>query len=213
MQINFPKRDYAGYVFDLDGTLIDSMPAHHRAWCEALEAAGIRDGFPEDLFYSMGGIATAKIVDLLNHRHGTSLHAEEVAHAKEQIYLRMLPGIARIEPVVAFARARVAAGRPVSIASGGARPIVEAALSATGIRDLFSIIITPENVTHGKPSPEMFLLAASRMGVPARECLVLEDAEPGRQAALAAGMDYVLVPGARERAAAKAAEAKKRGAT
>ena len=199
MQIAFPAHDYAGYIFDLDGTLIDSMPAHYHAWLEALRAAGYAGEFSEDFFYSLGGVPTAKIVEIVNRQHGTALDPAVVAHAKEELYLGLLPGIARLEPVVDFARTRSAGGRPVSIASGGARRIVDAALRAAGLRELFPIIVTPEDVTHGKPSPEMFLCAARRMGVEPSDCLVLEDAEPGRQAAEAAGMDYVIVPGARER--------------
>jgi HAD superfamily hydrolase (TIGR01509 family) len=204
MQINFPARDYAGYIFDLDGTLIDSMPMHYEGWREALRTSGFRHEFDEDFFYSLGGVPTAKIIEILNGRHGTSLDSAAVAHHKEQIYLKKLPRISRIEPVVEFARARVAAGRPAAVASGGGRPIVEAALRAAGIRDLFSVIATPEDVAHGKPAPDLFLLAGKKMGVAPWECLVLEDAEPGRQAAIAAGMDYVMIPGARERAAAAA---------
>jgi len=202
MKITFPARDYAGYIFDLDGTLIDSMPLHYEGWREALRASGFTHEFDEDFFYSLGGVPTAKIIEILNHRHGTTMDPHAIAHFKEEIYLKKLPRIPRIEPVVAFARARVAAGKPAAIASGGGRPIVEAALRAAGIRELFTAIATPEDVAHGKPAPDLFLLAAQRLGVPARECLVLEDAEPGRQAAIAAGMDYVMIPGARERAAA-----------
>jgi HAD superfamily hydrolase (TIGR01509 family) len=200
MQIAFPARDYAGYIFDLDGTLIDSMPVHYTAWRTALRTAGFAHGFEEDFFYSLGGVPTAKIVEILNQRHGTNLDPAAVAHAKEEIYLKELPRILPIAPVVAFARARVAAGKRTAVASGGGRSVVEAALRAAGLRDLFPVITTPEDVEHGKPAPDLFLLAAKKMGVPPRECLVLEDAEPGRQAAVAAGMDYVLVPGARERA-------------
>jgi HAD superfamily hydrolase (TIGR01509 family) len=203
MQIAFPTRDYAGYVFDLDGTLIDSMPAHFEAWTAGLRACGFRGEFSEDYFYSLGGVPTKKIVEMLNARDGTALDPSEVAHRKEEIYLRLLPATPLIEPVVAFARGLVARGKPVAIASGGGHHVVHAALRTHGLVELFPVVITPEDVAHGKPSPEMFLLAAKKMGAPARECLVLEDAELGRQAAVAAGMDYVLVPGARERAAAK----------
>jgi HAD superfamily hydrolase (TIGR01509 family) len=204
LQLTFPTREYAGYIFDLDGTLIDSMPVHYEAWREALRASGFTREFDEDYFYSLGGVPTAKIVEILNGRHGTHMDPAAVAHVKEEIYLKNLPRIPRLEPVVAFARARVAAGRPAAVASGGGRHVVDAALRATGIRELFGVITTPEDVTHGKPAPDLFLLAAQKMGVPARECLVLEDAEPGRQAAIAAGMDYFMIPGARERAAAAA---------
>jgi HAD superfamily hydrolase (TIGR01509 family) len=88
---------------------------------------------------------------------------------------------------------------PVSIASGGPRVVVRGMLELTGLAPLFShnnyhVVITPEDVEHGKPAPDMFLLAARRMGVPPEKCLVFEDAEPGMRAAEAAGMKWVRVP-------------------
>jgi HAD superfamily hydrolase (TIGR01509 family) len=194
MDIAFPDRDYAGYIFDLDGTLIDSMPAHFEAWTAGLLQAGFTHGFSEELFYSLGGVPTAKIVSLLNERHGTSLDPLAVALAKEEIFFTLIDKVPLIEPVVAFARAKHAAGVPVSIASGGMKHVVQRALAGHGLEGLFSIVVTPEQVEHGKPAPDMFLLAAEKMGVPPQECLVFEDAEMGRRAAVAAGMDYVLVP-------------------
>lgn len=194
MKIRFPTRDYAGYVFDLDGTLIDSMPIHFAAWTTGLRNSGFRHEFSEEFFYSLGGVPTKRIVEILNERDGTHMDPEAVMHEKERIYLEMLPGVPRIDPVVAFAERAVAKGIPVAIASGGPRPVVDAALRGARIDALFPVIVTPEDVQHGKPSPEMFLLAAQRMGVAPHACLVLEDAELGRQAAVSAGMDYVMVP-------------------
>jgi HAD superfamily hydrolase (TIGR01509 family) len=82
----------------------------------------------------------------------------------------------------------------VAIASGGPRPIVERSLEITGLAPLFPVVVTADDVIHGKPSPDMFLLAASRMGVAPADCLVFEDAEPGIRAAEAAGMRWVRVP-------------------
>jgi len=194
MLIQFPTRDYAGYVFDLDGTLIDSMPVHFEAWTAGLRNSGFQYEFSEEFFYSLGGVPTKRIIEILNEKHGTHMDPEAVMHEKERIYLERLAGVPRIEPVVAFAERAVAKGIPVSIASGGPRPVVDAALRGAKLASLFPVIVTPEDVTHGKPSPEMFLLAAKKMGVPPGQCLVLEDAELGRQAAVAAGMDYVMVP-------------------
>ncbi|MGH8019465.1 MAG: HAD family hydrolase [Opitutaceae bacterium] len=194
MDIQFPSREYAGYIFDLDGTLIDSMPAHFRAWTEGLRQAGFVHEFGEDFFYSLGGVPTARIVEMLNERHGTEMDPLAVTHAKEEIYLTVLAEITVIEPVAAFARERKARGIPLAVASGGMRHVVRRSLEATGLLDLFPIIVTPEDVAHGKPAPDLFLLAAERMKAPPRECLVFEDAEMGRRAAVAAGMDYVLVP-------------------
>jgi beta-phosphoglucomutase family hydrolase len=194
MQIHFPTREYAGYIFDCDGTLIDSMPVHYRAWVAALENAGFSHGFAEDLFYSLGGAPTARIIEILNERHGTELEPHAIAHAKEDVYLELLEEVEPIEQVVAFAREVVKKGHPVSVASGGMRHVVDRALKLAGLDELFPIVITPEDVTHGKPAPDMFLLAAQRMGVAAGECVVFEDADFGRLAAEAAGMDCVMIP-------------------
>lgn len=194
MVIRFPTRDYAGYVFDLDGTLIDSMPIHFEAWTAGLRNSGFPYEFSEEFFYSLGGVPTKRIIEILNEKHGTRMDPEAAMHEKERIYLERLPGVPRIVPVVEFAERAVAKGLPVAIASGGPRHVVNTALRGAKLDHLFPVVVTPEDVTHGKPSPEMFLLAAKKMGVPARECLVLEDAELGRQAAVAAGMDYVLIP-------------------
>ncbi len=199
MVISFPARDYAGYIFDLDGTLIDSMPIHFAAWTAGLRNSGFRHEFSEEFFYSLGGVPTRRIIEILNERDGTHMDPDAVMHEKERIYLDLLPGVARIEPVVEFAQRAVKRGIPVSIASGGPRPVVDAALHGAKLDHLFAIRVTPEDVQHGKPSPEMFLLAAKKMGVPAHECLVLEDAELGRQAAVSAGMDYVMVPQPKDR--------------
>ena len=97
-----------------------------------------------------------------------------------------------IEPVVAFAR-RVARTHPVGIASGGPRDIVRRMLELTGLAPLFKLVVSADDVEHGKPAPDMFLLAAKLMGVAPGKCLVFEDAEPGMRAAEAAGMKWVRV--------------------
>jgi HAD superfamily hydrolase (TIGR01509 family) len=88
----------------------------------------------------------------------------------------------------------VAQTHPVAIASGGPRIIVNRSLELSGLRPLFKVVVTADDVVHGKPSPDMFLLAAEKMGVAAGKCLVFEDAEPGMRAAEAAGMKWVRVP-------------------
>jgi beta-phosphoglucomutase-like phosphatase (HAD superfamily) len=75
--IQIPAGEFAAYIFDCDGTLADTMPTHYRAWCRAL---GKHAGqFPEALFYELGGAPTARIVEILNERHGLNLPVEETA--------------------------------------------------------------------------------------------------------------------------------------
>ena len=124
--------------------------------------------------------------------YGITLDVDRVFHTKEEMFLEMQMEMKIIKPVVDFARSLY--GRaPMSVASGGPKPVVKKTLELMGIADLFPVVVTPEDVTHGKPSPEMFLLAAKLMGVSPQQCLVFEDATPGFDAAEAAGMQYVVV--------------------
>jgi HAD superfamily hydrolase (TIGR01509 family) len=194
MVLDIPPGDFAGYIFDLDGTLIDSMPLHYRAWDAALRKFGLREPLDENLFYSLGGVPTHRVAELLAGHYGLTLDPVKVTDAKEAIYRQGLPGVRLIEPVVAFAR-KVAADHPVAIATGGTPDVARPALTAAGLEKLFRIVITPHDVPpgRGKPAPDMFLLAAERMGVPPGRCLVFEDAEPGIAGARAAGMSVVRV--------------------
>jgi len=195
MQLEIPTGKFAGYIFDLDGTLIDSMPAHYRAWNAALHRFGLAEALDQDLFYSMGGIPSVRVAELFGQHYGLTLDTEEVMEVKERIYKEGLGEVTIIEPVADFAR-RMAARHPLAIVTGGTPDVALPGIQAVGLDHLFKIVITPLDVPvgRGKPAPDMFLLAAMRMGVPAAECLVFEDAEPGIQGAEAAGMKVVRVP-------------------
>jgi HAD superfamily hydrolase (TIGR01509 family) len=195
MQLDIPSGDFAAYIFDLDGTLIDTMPVHYRAWESALRQEGLSGQLDEDYFYELGGVPSVQVAELLALRHGLTIgSAVDVAERKEQLYLERLDVVRPIGPVVDFAR-RVARSRPVAIATGGTPDIAGPAIRAAGLDALFRVVITPHDVApgRGKPHPDMFLEAARRLGVAADRCLVFEDAEPGMRAALAAGMQVVRV--------------------
>jgi HAD superfamily hydrolase (TIGR01509 family) len=185
-----PEKLYKGYIFDCDGTLAHSMPVHYVAWRQTVEENGLQ--MSEELFYSLGGVPTTKIVEILNEKFGSNLDPELVAKRKEEVYVENMGDMRPLEEVAAFAR-KVAKFGKVSIASGGYLPVVLKTLEAIGFKDFFSIIVTTEQVPRGKPFPDMFLEAAKRMDVPPSECLVLEDSPAGIEAAKAAGMDYNLI--------------------
>ena len=194
MLLDIPAGEFAAYLFDLDGTLIDSMPVHLRAWAKAMEHAGLRVPFDADYFYSLGGVPTFESAVIYGDHYGLALDPRHVVEEKEQLYLQLLHEVRLIEPVASFAR-HIALTKPVAIVTGGGPEIAYPALDATGLRDLFSVVVTPEDVPagRGKPAPDMFLLAAERLGVPPNQCLVFEDALPGVEAAKAAGMQVVMV--------------------
>ncbi len=192
MQLDIPAGDFAGYIFDLDGTLIDTMPLHYRAWDAAMQAAGLPHALDEDYFYSLGGVPTRRVAEMFGERYGLKLDPDLVFHAKETLFAELQKDVKLIQPVVDYAR-RMHATHPMAIASGGPRVIVERSLEITGLRPMFRAVVTADDVKHGKPSPDMFLLAAEQLGVAPGQCLVFEDAEPGIQGALAAGMQVVRV--------------------
>jgi HAD superfamily hydrolase (TIGR01509 family) len=185
-------RDYAGYIFDCDGTLADSMVVHHHAWLAAFAQHGATFEFGWDLFTSRAGMSLPKTVEALNEQFGLRLDPHAVTASQRQAYERLLAGVRPIAPVVELAR-RVAQVAAVSVASGGERSVVLRTLELIGLAETFSVVVTAEDVLHGKPAPDMFLLAAERMGVPAAECVVLEDSVLGIEAARRAGMAAVLV--------------------
>lgn len=185
-------RDYSGYIFDCDGTLADSMVVHYQAWRAALAAFGADFDFGWELFLSRAGMSLPNTVRELNAQFGLSLDPEAVTARQRAEYERFLPTVQAIPEVVALAR-EVSARFPVSVASGGERIVVRRTLDLLGLGNVFSIVVTAEDVAHGKPAPDMFLLAAERMGVPARDCVVFEDSVLGLEAARRANMAAVLV--------------------
>jgi HAD superfamily hydrolase (TIGR01509 family) len=185
-----PEKRYEGYIFDCDGTLADSMPIHYLAWKKAVGEAGGQ--FPEDLFYSLGGVPSRQIVTLLNEKFGSQMDPEALSTLKEEYYVDLLTEVTPIEEVVRFAR-EVALFSKVAVASGGVLPVVLKTLKSIGLADFFSVVVTSEQVPRGKPYPDMFLEAARRLDVSPQACLVLEDSPAGFEAAKAAGMDYAVV--------------------
>jgi beta-phosphoglucomutase family hydrolase len=193
MKLDIPPGDFAGYIFDCDGTLVDTMPLHYRAWDRAMQQAGLTVPLSEELFYSLGGMPTRKVATVFAKHYGLTIDADYVFHHKEELFLEMQAEMKVIQPVVDFAR-KLHGRTPMSVASGGPRPVVRKTLELMHLIELFPVIVTPEDVAHGKPAPDMFLLAAQKMGVPPEQCLVFEDAGPGFEAAAAAGMQCVRVP-------------------
>lgn len=191
--IDFPKTGYEAVIFDCDGTLVDSMPAHFDAWCEALALYGAGGIFKEDVFFAMGGRPTRDIVVDLNEEYDLKLDPEAVALAKRDAYLKKLHLVQFIDEVADFAKS-LRGKMPLAVASGGSRYVVEKTLNLLGCSDWFDEVITADDVSNGKPAPDIFLKAAELLGVAPEKCLVIEDAPPGVIAALAAGMQVVTVP-------------------
>jgi HAD superfamily hydrolase (TIGR01509 family) len=191
MQLEIPDGPFRAYIFDCDGTVVDSMPLHYRAWKAAL--AEWSCDFPEDLFYSWGGKPVRNIIADLNQIYSLTMPIDSLAIRKEALYLAQLPSLKAIPEVVEHITAQH--GRiPLAVASGSRRDSVVGSLTTIGLLDKFDSIVTAGDYIHAKPAPDCFLLAAERLGVAPKDCLVFEDTQLGIQAATAAGMASVMVP-------------------
>ncbi len=196
MKLKLPVGSFRAYLFDCDGTIADSMPLHYIAWKAALAEWNCE--FDEKLFYSWGGKPVHEIISTLNERNGLDMPVEAVSKRKESLYCEMLPQLKPVPEVLEHIRAQH--GRiPFAVVSGSRRNSVVSSLTALDLLDKFDTIVGAEDYTHSKPAPDAFLLAASRLGVAPKDCLVFEDTDLGIQAATAAGMASVRVPMPQER--------------
>jgi HAD superfamily hydrolase (TIGR01509 family) len=190
MKLKLPAGPFKAYLFDCDGTIVDSMPLHYVAWKKTLAACGCE--FPENVFYSWGGMPAAEIVATLSAQQGLALDAEDVAHRKELLYYELLPELQAVPEVLEHIE--LSHGMiPFAVVSGGTRDSVTKSLTTLGILDKFETLVCAEDYTMSKPDPEPYLVAAERLGVAPADCLVFEDTEMGVQAATAAGMASVKI--------------------
>jgi beta-phosphoglucomutase family hydrolase len=181
---------YKGIVFDMDGTLIDSMGSHATAWQQTCEFFG----YPYDAPYinALGGVPTRDIVKLLNEKHGLEHDLDEVAEKKRQAWLDLDDNLSVIEDTFRVMK-RYEGVLKMGIGTGSERNNAIRMLTQTGLLGRVETVVTATDVTHGKPHGETFLTVAKNMGLRAQECVVFEDTEVGRQAAQAAGMDCIMV--------------------
>ncbi|MCB0173733.1 MAG: HAD-IA family hydrolase [Anaerolineae bacterium] len=167
------------------------MPMHYLAWQQTAQSMG--GEFPEPLFYELAGVPTVRIVEILNEKFGYGFNPQEFTEIKENLYMeKYLPTVNPIEPVVAVAR-KYQGRLPMAVATGAVQRVVQAALAATNLTDMFDTVVGADDVKHGKPAPDTFLEAARRLGVEPQYCLVYEDSDLGLEAAQRAGMTGIDV--------------------
>lgn len=174
-----------GLIFDIDGTLADTMPAHFRSWQQVAKRYGFE--YPESLFYQLSGMPTADIISYINEHQGLNLNPDEVVRAKNEAYLALNGAIRVIEPV--FKIVKENHGKlPMALGTGEYREIALINIRITGLDRYFDKIVTADDVTKSKPDPETFLKCAQLINVPPEFCQVFEDGGAGLEAARRAGM-------------------------
>ena len=172
------------YIFDFDGVLVNTMAAHFMAYRQALAEVGVP--IDERQFYSQAGMTGREQIRYFAQQAGVDVDADAVyARTRAIRRLQALPteGIACNLELVRILRA---AGARVAVATGSSRPSILPIMAEHGIEA--DAIVTAEDITRGKPFPDLFLAAAQALGVDPQHCVVIEDSDAGIAAAQAGGM-------------------------
>jgi len=191
--IEYPSEGFEGLIFDLDGTLIDSMEAHYEAMGQALEEEGGIGLFTKERYSELGGKPAADIVNLLNLENGLSMDAQKVCERQHEILEGKVKSFKAIPEVANYAE-RYRGRIPMAVASAGTSKMVKASLRSVNMLSWFDVVLGSDEVKNGKPSPDIYLEAARRLKVNPGACVVFEDSEAGVRAAQSAGMKVVIVP-------------------
>jgi beta-phosphoglucomutase-like phosphatase (HAD superfamily) len=181
------KPGVKGLIFDLDGTLVDSMPLHFDGWKKACERFGAHID-PEFLRFHTGspGWAIAAAIIESSGLNG-NVTVEQIIKVKLEEFYKVQHLIKPIEPVAEIVK-KYYGQLPMAVGTGGHREAVERTLEVTGMREYFDIVITANDVEQHKPHPETFLKCAELMKVDPAVIEVFEDGDLGIEAALRAGM-------------------------
>jgi HAD superfamily hydrolase (TIGR01509 family) len=186
-------RRFAAAVFDMDGLLIDSERPMFDAWIEA--ARQLDCAFDPELLRRVLGRPGAEGVALFRASLGDAFPYDAVrARVQELLVAPRAAGFSVMPGVRALLDRCRAQEVPCAVASSTRRLQLEERLTRCGLHPLFAAFAGGDEVAHGKPAPDIFLLAAERIGVDPHDCLVFEDSEHGARGALAAGMQVVIVP-------------------
>jgi HAD superfamily hydrolase (TIGR01509 family) len=196
-------------IFDMDGVLIDSGVHHRAAWRALLAELGEEPAHPEYWRLTIGR-PSEEALPLLLGRRVSEHESWRLARRKRDLYVSFARGgMVSVGGVQKFVTGLARLGIPRAVGTSASRFDVDQMLSGVGLRRHFDVIVTADDVTQGKPDPEVYELAAARLGIPAEACLVFEDSLVGIVAARRAGMRAIGVTTAHSEAELRQAGAER----
>ncbi|MBV8673638.1 MAG: HAD-IA family hydrolase [Acidobacteriaceae bacterium] len=186
-------RDVRAVLWDMDGTLIDSAEFHWISWRDTMQKEGVP--IRHEQFLATFGQRNDSILQQWLGAAATPERIERIGSAKEQEYRELVRkhGMKPLPGVAVWLKRLHESGWLQAIGSAAPRENIEVVLEAVSATHLFQAIVSAEDVHHGKPDPEVYLIAASRLGAPPARSIVVEDAVAGVEAARRAGMHSVGV--------------------
>jgi HAD superfamily hydrolase (TIGR01509 family) len=181
------------YLFDLDGTLVDSNAMHVASWAEVARRHGYPMADPDHI--GKCGMRTSAVIREILRWPVDPATADAIGEEKEALYRHWIAtrGISPVPGVLDFLKAVQSAGIRCAVATSASRANLDACLDALSLRPYFCATVTGEEVPRGKPAPDIFLLAAARTGTPPSQCLAFEDSPAGVASSLAASIPVVAL--------------------
>jgi len=181
-----------GIIFDMDGTMVDNMMIHHKAWKEELQRNGIHMSM-EEVMEKVHGV-NIEILERLFGDRFTPEERVEISKQKEIVYQKLfLPQLKLIDGLAEFLEAAKAANIPMAIGSAAPPENVNFVLDNLNLRHYFKAIYHSGNVEKGKPNPEVYHKAAAGMGLKSSECFVFEDSITGAETAKNAACPTIII--------------------
>jgi beta-phosphoglucomutase family hydrolase len=187
--IKIPQQAKA-LIFDLDGTIANTMPNHFKSWRKAVVPYGI--DFDAALFMQLTGMPRTATIKKLNEMFGTKMNPVIVGKVKEDHFNTLVDLTEEIEVVTDVIR-KYHTILPMSIGTGSTKNGAKKTIEVIGFENYFDIVITADDIINHKPHPETFLKCAELMGVKPQDCVVFEDGILGMNAAAEAGMMVIDV--------------------
>lgn len=182
--------DFDAIIFDCDGTIADTLPVHYQTFKEALAEQGY--ALESDWYHARTGLSSGRLFEAYEEAFDVTLDRESLLARCRTLYNNHLDVLREHEFAAGIARDQFG-HVPMAVASAGLKSIVTSTLQTLGLLDLFDHVVTIEDVKHPKPAPDLYLLAADKLGVRPERCLVFEDTEEGLEAARNAGMRAIDV--------------------
>ncbi|MEM9529142.1 MAG: HAD family phosphatase, partial [Bacteroidota bacterium] len=177
---------YRALLCDLDGTLADTEPQHCSAWLRML-AERYQLEYDEHWFEQWIGTSDRTVAEYVIEKHGLPASVDDLITAKQDLFHAEVRAVGRSFPGVPEVLAEISSRFPLAIATNSGRLDAEVVVPALGLDRFTEVIVTATDVANLKPAPDIYLLAAARLGIAPEVCIAIEDSGPGGKAAKAAG--------------------------
>lgn len=185
-----PEPPFKALIFDCDGTLANTLPLHYRTWSATFASHGAE--LTQAWYYQHSGISAKELVHLFNQTFGYDFDAGALSRSKQQQFRHLISTVTEIPAVVEVVHT-YHGHVPMAVASGSERLTMEITLTTLNLKHLFDTTVCINDVTKGKPEPDLFIMAAQQLGVAPSDCIVYEDSDNGFEAAQRAGMRCINV--------------------